>query len=97
MNLAVTIARKDGEWEVLVDPNTKASVQRRNFGDLCKELVGEYDEARVITSSTGETRRRKIRVRTPAPIPVTPPEEPVEEEPDASEVTETPESGEDLI
>lgn len=62
MNLAVTIARKaDDKWVVLDTPNTPASVQRRNFRHLVQEHIGTYTEIRVLTSSQGQIKKRRLR------------------------------------
>lgn len=64
MTLGVTIARKGEKWEVVSDPNTNFSEQRRQFGEVCKVAASNgYDEVQLLSSSLGRVRRKKIRKR----------------------------------
>lgn len=61
MTIGVTIAQKDGKWEVVTDPNVPFSEQRRAFRVLCGKLTETHDEVQLLSSSQGRVKRKKLR------------------------------------
>lgn len=61
MNKAITLAFKDGEWEIITLPHEASySVQRRDFRKVCEDLKAEdYEQVELWSSSGGRVKRRK--------------------------------------
>jgi hypothetical protein len=61
MILGVLLARKGDKWEVVADPNTPFTEQRRGFREVCKALANTHDEVQLLSSASGRVKRRKLK------------------------------------
>lgn len=97
MILGVLIARKGDKWEVIADPNTPFSEQRRGFREVCKHLAESHDEVQLLSSASGRVKRRKLKkglIASPEASVIVDKDEDESSDNDTPEVPTTPVVGE---
>lgn len=60
MNLAITLARKGGNFTVITGPEVPIVEQTRAFHKLLVDLAGQHDELQVWSSTGGCIKKQRI-------------------------------------